>query len=208
MSMSNILESFQHLCAAQRTITLLNKSQILNSIIILLQKEAHNPTDKQIAQRRDNDIKQNRLTGSAFLFFSPKSPRLPFSKALPLSGLVPPHAYTFPSEEQLQSLYSSIHPSILSLLLFFLLLLLLRLSPHPVLRLGGFQLDGLGALLVALETATCSLHGGTNVSRAQSWTLAREVSSLPKSTALVQPKDEAASPHVTLTTSAHIQLYS
>lgn len=113
MSMSNILKSFQHLCAAQRTITLLNKSQILNSIIILLQKEAHNPTDKQIAQRRDNDIKQNRLTGSAFLFFSPKSPRLPFSKALPLSGLVPPHAYTFPSEEQLQSLYPSIHPSCL-----------------------------------------------------------------------------------------------
>lgn len=67
---------FQHLCAAQSSITLLIKSQILNGIITLLQKETHNPTDRQIAQRHDNDIKQNRLTGSAFLFFWPKSPRL------------------------------------------------------------------------------------------------------------------------------------
>lgn len=67
---------FQHLCAAQSSITLLIKSQILNGIITLLQKETHNPTDRQIAQRHDNDIKQNRLTGSAFLFFWPKPPRL------------------------------------------------------------------------------------------------------------------------------------
>lgn len=154
-----IVPEFQHLCAAESTITLLIKSQILNGIIPLLRKETHNPTDKQIAQRHD-DIKQNRLTGSDF--FSVLLAQIPtalFSKALLLSGLVPLHACMFPNEERLQSLSpSSTHPP--CLFRFFLLL-----SPHPFLWLGGFQLDGLRALLVALETVTCSLHGGTNVAR-------------------------------------------
>lgn len=82
----------------------------------------------------------------------------------------------------------SIHPSTLSLLLF-----LLPLSPHPFLRLGGFQLDSLGALLVALETATCSLHGETNVARRTELDPGPWSQLASKSTALIQPKDEAAS---------------
>lgn len=86
------------------------------------------------------------------------------------------------------SIHLSIHPSTMSLLLF-----LLPLSPHPLLRLGGFQLDGLRALLVALETATCSLHGGTNVARRTELDPGPWGQLASKSTALIQPKDEAAS---------------